>query len=221
MEVYSDTPALYFEHSADQADSINFSFFIYDEDVIRDTAWITVNTMGGLSDSDRPFRLRQTNAGMEGAAVAGTHYENFDDASLKSFFVIPAGKASQKVPIVLLRDKSLSTGTYRLELGIEPNENFKPGVDAWRHFLVTTTDEAVKPRIWDSYWKYHFGSTWGSVKMKFIIQHTGLTDFDTMVSDYSYTNWLSGTVKQALLEYNLAHPDAPLSEADGTLVTFE
>jgi hypothetical protein len=36
-----------------------------------------------------------------------------------------------------------------------------------------------------------------------------------------YTNYLSSKVKQKLLEYNTNHPDDPLSEADGTLVTFE
>lgn len=221
MEVYSDAPALYFDHSLDQADSINYSFFILDESVKRDTVWVTVNTMGALSDADRPFVLRQTNVGQPDAAVAGVHYISFDDTSVKDYFVIPAGQAFQKIPVIFLRDKSLAMGSYRLELTIEPNENFKPGVDQWRNFILTTTDEAVKPKLWDTFWRYTFGSTWGSVKMRFIIQHTGLTDFDTRPSDYSYTSWLGGTVKQALLEYNTAHPDAPLSEADGTLVTFD
>lgn len=225
MEVYNDTPALYFKNVKSgtdaQADSINHSFFIYDEDVTVDTAWVTINTMGFPENIDRPIKIVQTNVGEPLAAVAGTHFVSLDDSSLKDYYCIPAGKVSTKIPVVLLRDKSLSFDQYRLELTIEQNEYFRPGIDAWRNFIITTTDLAVKPAMWDRMWKYYFGSSWGSVKMRFIITSTGLTDFDTYPSDYAYLQWLSGTAKQALIVYNANHPDAPLCEADGSPVTFD
>ncbi|MGM9701830.1 MAG: DUF4843 domain-containing protein [Prevotella sp.] len=222
MEPWSDTAAIYFEHDTYiQTDSIKQTFFIYDDDVKTDTVKVRVCAMGGVADYDRPFTLVQTNIGKPDAAVAGTHFESFDSPETKKYLVIPAGKVYQDIPIVLLRDKSLALGEYRLKLAVEDNEHFRKGIDAWRTFVVTTTDQAVKPALWDTRWRYYFGATWGSVKMKFIIQHTGYTDFDTLPDDYSYLLWLGNTAKQALIEYNAAHPDSPLCEADGTLVTFE
>ncbi|MGN0283007.1 MAG: DUF4843 domain-containing protein [Prevotella sp.] len=222
MEPWNDTPAIYFEHSTSiQTDSVNQSFFIYDDDVKTDTVIVRVCAMGGVADYDRPFSLVQTNVGQSDAAVAGTHFEGLDSPEMKKYMVIPAGQVYQDIPFVFLRDKSLALGEYRLELAVEDNEYFRKGIDEWRTFVITTTDQAVKPALWDTSWKYYFGPTWGSVKMKFIIQSTGYTDFDTLPDDYSYRGWLGNTAKQALLEYNTAHPDAPLCEADGTLVTFE
>ena len=57
--------------------------------------------------------------------------------------------------------------------------------------------------------------------MKFIIDNTGFTDFDGGYQSSDYTNYMASKVIQKLLEYNTNHPDDPLSEADGTLVTFE
>jgi len=227
MELYSDTPALYFYNKemdnliVGQADSINQSFFIYGKEVENDTVWVTVNAMGFPEKTDRPIRIVQTNIGKNNAAVSGTHFVSFDDPKIKKYFCIPAGAVSQKIPIVCLRDKSLATGEYRLELSVEANEYFRPGIDVYRHFIVTTTDQAVKPNIWDTRWVYYFGASFGSEKLRLIIQSTGYTDFETLPSDYAYLTWLGGTAKQALVEYNAAHPDAPLCEADGTLVTFD
>lgn len=222
MEPWSDTAAIYFEHNTQvQTDSINQTFFVYADDVMTDTVPVRICAMGGITDYDRPFSIVQTNTGEPDAAVAGTHFVGFDTPEMKQQMVIPAGKTYQDLRIVVLRDKSLALGEYRLELAVEDNEYFRKGIDAWRTFVVTTTDQAVKPELWDTRWRYYFGQTWGSVKMKFIIQSTGYTDFDTVPSDYSYLLWLGNTCKQKLLEYNAAHPDAPLCEADGTLVTFQ
>ena len=228
MMRYEDDPAIYFANEelsayySVQSDSINHSFFIYGEDVTTDTVHVLIRTMGMPVDYDRPVKLVQTNAGAPDAAIAGTHYVPFDDPALADSFSIPAGEVSHFVPIVLLRDNSLKTETVRLELTLEGNEHFRQGIDEWRNFLVTTSDTAVKPKIWDSYWRYYFGASWGPEKMRFIIQSTGLTDFDTQPSDYSYLNWLGDTAKQALLEYNADRPEEEwLREADGTLVSFD
>lgn len=228
MMHYEDDPAIYFANErlsvyySVQNDSINHSFFIYGEDVKQDTVHILVRIMGNPTDYDRPFKLTQTNIGQPDAAIAGTHYIPFDDPALVDSFSIPAGEVSRFIPIVLLRDESLTTETARLELTLEANEHFRQGIDEWRNFLVTTSDTAVKPKIWDSYWKYYFGESWGPVKMRFIIQTTGLTDFDTRLTDYSYLDWLGDTAKQALLEYNAERPEEEwLQEADGTPVSFD
>ena len=207
---YENDPALYFENTTyGQRDSIAHTFFIQPDDQMRDTVFIEILTMGYPTDSDRPFILEQTNAGQPGSAIAGEHLK------------IPKGSVRKSFPLIVLRDPSLELEEVRIELKIGENEYFRSGIDDWTNFVVKTTSMAVKPTNWDTYWKYYFGPTWGSVKMKFIIDNTGFSDFDGDRLNTDYTNYLSSKVKQKLLEYNTNHPDDPLSEADGTLVTFE
>ena len=209
---YENDPALYFENTTyGQRDSISHTFFIQPDDQMRDTVFIEILTMGYPTDSDRPFILEQTNAGQPGSAIAGK----------LEHLKIPKGSVRKSFPLIVLRDPSLELEEVRIELKIGENEYFRSGIDDWTNFVVKTTSMAVKPTNWDTYWKYYFGPTWGSVKMKFIIDNTGFSDFDGDRLNTDYTNYLSSKVKQKLLEYNTNHPDDPLSEADGTLVTFE
>lgn len=233
MKSYVNDPAIYFLNgriynddgtqsiTQTQKDSINQSFFIYNDDVTKETVYVFVKTMGEVADYDRPISLVQTNTGNEDAAMPGVHYVAFDNPEISKNMCIPAGKTYAKIPITLLRDKSLQTDEKRLELTIGKNEYFRPGINQYRNFIITTTDLATKPAMWDTRWRLFFGSTFGSVKFRFIINATGYTDFDTFPTDYSYLTWLKTTVQQAFFDYNKAHPDSPLSEADGTLVTFD
>lgn len=222
MDVYKNDPAIYFEKTTyEQRDSIKHTFYFYDESITDDTVRVVICTMGEPADYDRPISLIQTNTGESDAAIAGTHYVPFDDPSLKKYICIPAGQVRTEIPIVFLRDQSLKLQEVRLNLTVGKNEYFRPGIEAQRNFLVTTNDLISKPSNWDTNWKYHFGTTWGPVKMKLIIDSTGYTDFDTLPSDYNYLLWLAATAQQALLDYNAAHPEEPLCEADGTPVTFE
>ena len=221
MMNYGNDPAIYFAYSDIKTDSINHSFFIYGPEITRDTVNVLIRTMGMPADYDRPVKLVQTNAGQANAAIPGTHYIGFDDPDIIDSICIPAGKVSQSIPVIFLRDKSLASGQVRLELTLENNEYFRQGIDEWRDFIVTTADNATKPNNWEKNWQYTFGASWGPEKMRFIIQSTGYTDFDNPPSDFSYRSWLGDTAKQALLEYNATHPDNPLCEADGTPVSFD
>lgn len=222
MGTYENDPAIYFAHETyGQQDSISHTFFYYDEDVKCDTVHVKICTMGMPVNYDRPIKLEQTNLNKPDAAVPGKHFVAFDDPLIIDSICIPAGEVTADIPIVFLRDASLKTQTVRLELAVVGNEYFRPGIDEWRNFIVKTTDSTVKPTNWDTRWKYYFGVTWGPVKMKFIIDCTGYTDFDNTPSDFGYLSWLKATAQQALIEYNAAHPDAPLAEADGTLVVMD
>lgn len=232
MDSYVNDPAIYFAHGSNysldgtlansitQNDSINYSFFILADSIKRDTIYIYVCTQGEVADYDRPISLVQTNEGESNAAVAGVHFIGFDDSAVSSSMVVPAGMVYAKIPIILLRDASLELEEKRLELAVNQNEYFRPGIDEYRNFTITTTDIAVKPSLWDTFWKYFFGPTFGSVKFRFIINATGYTEWEQRPSDYSYLTWMRTVVQQKFYDYNLAHPDDPLKEADGTLVTF-
>lgn len=217
---YENDPALYFVNERYvQGDSIDHSFFTIPGNG-PDTVYILMQTMGYVYDFDRPFLLEQTNTGDADAAVAGVHYVPFNDAQVSKYFVIPANQVRIKLPIILLRDKSLESQQVRLELGVTKNEYFRPGIEQWSKFLVKTTSKANKPSTWDSYWKYQFGASWGPVKMRFIIDVTGYTDWEVRPADMAFAGFLGSKVLSYFLEYNKANPDKPLKEADGTLVSF-
>lgn len=217
---YVNDPALYFVNDKKkQMDSLNHSFFTVPGNG-PDTVYVLIHTMGYVYDFDRPFTLEQTNAEEENAAIAGVHYVPFDDAQVSKYFVIPANQAEVKLPIILLRDKSLESNIVRLELGFVQNEYFRPGINEWTKFLVKTTAQTYKPNLWDTYWKFYFGSSWGSVKMKFIIDVTGFTEWEKLPTDHSITNFLLSKVLNKFHEYNEANPGNLLREADGTLVSF-
>jgi hypothetical protein len=222
MLAYENDPAIYFTYESTlggQRDSINHSFFVLNTSILTDTVWIKISTMGEISSQDRPFSIVQTNTGKAGAAVAGTHYVSLDNPAVKSLMVIPANKVEAKIPVIFFRDESLALEQVRLELAVASNEYFHPGIDRWRTLTVTTTDQAVKPSTWNT-WQYYFGATWGSVKMRFIINVTGYTEWGVVPSDFSYVLHLRDLVAQAFKDYNRDHPDNPLKEANGDIVVF-
>ncbi|MCD7939746.1 MAG: DUF4843 domain-containing protein [Bacteroides intestinalis] len=203
-----------------QKDSISQSFFLLGS-VTQDIVYVQVNTMGHIADIDRPISIVQTNTGQNDAAIAGIHYLPFDDPEIKKLMVIPAGREWGQFPVVLLRDESLEQNVMRLEIGIGTNEYFRPGIDKQRNFLIKITALASKPTNWDTNWYIYFGRSWGPVKMRFIIDVTGFTDWDSSNSDSNYNRYMESLVKQKFLEYNDAYPENPLKEADGTLVIFD
>ena len=211
---YEGQPALYFAN-----DDINFSFFYAESAGDRSSVDITVHAMGPVSDVDRAFTLYQENAGEADAAQSGVHYLGFDTDEMKQAMVIPAGKSEIKLPIVLLKDNSLDTKTVKLKIGIRPNENFGKGVVEKDSTVISFSSQAMKPANWKD-WYYAFGASWGTVKMRFIIDVTGITNFDQVPEDYDYLIYLNGKLKSKLFEYNSTH-EQPLQEVDGTLVEFE
>lgn len=221
MDDYENIPAIYFTRNDGQSDSINYSFFILNSAIKRDTIYVRVYSMGKQANYDRPIAIEQTNKDKPNAAKAGVHYVAFEDTEVKSSFIISANKVYADIPIIVLRDASLTLQEKRLELSVKENEDFNIGIQEWSKFVVTISDQTSKPKMWDSFWKYFFGQSWGIIKMRFIVEATGYTTWESRPSDYSYLTWLSATAKQALLDYNLAHPDDPLKETTGDIISLD
>ena len=212
---YEDNSAIYIAN-----DDINYSFFYLETDANVANIYIKVHAMGKPSDVDRPFLLIQANTDDAGAAVADKHYLAFDSEEMKMRMVMPAGRNEVEIPITLYKDESLELTTVKLLVKVAENENFKMGVSEMLDTEIRFSAQAIKPTNWGD-WYYAFGASWGSLKMRFIIDNTGITNFDKVPDDYSYLYYLNDKLKQKLLEYNTAHPDALFAEADGTLVNFD
>ena len=213
---YENDPAIYFVRNSNQRDSLSHSFFMNDN--LTDTVYIKVITMGEVSTTDRSFSVRQVNSSADNAAQPGIHYKPFNDPFVAENMVVKAGKAEADLPIIFIHDESLDLNTVELILEVESNENFRPGIDIWRQIKVTTTALTAKPALWNTHYFRFFGLSWGPVKFRFIIDNTGYMDWGA-VPDMSFGMFMGAQVLNALQKYNNSH-DEPLSEADGTEVSF-
>lgn len=132
-----------------QADTsaLNYSFIYEPGSVVRDTIYIRVNTIGGITDKDRPVKLVQvpeydytyvrdpvTNQITDTIAterpfkaVAGKQYVAFDDPAIASLMVVKANRAIDSLPIILLRDATLKDNTYRLRVRLDSSAAFSLG----------------------------------------------------------------------------------------------
>lgn len=151
----------------------SYSFVYVGDEVEKDTVWVTVKTMGFLSDENRPFELTQVSSGGKDA-VPGVHYVSFDDSELKNkFYYIPAGAVEQKVPVVVLKDASLSIESVNLYFTFKDNGYFRPGYSLYSEMHLNISNILTKPAAWDDYADYYFDK-YGPVKHKFMIDVTGL-----------------------------------------------
>lgn len=209
--------------------------FIYSGDKQKDTVWVTIESMGMLSNVDRPITLEQedTTAVM---AVPGKHYVAFNDPSLASYYIMPKGMARTRIPIVVLRDPSLKKETVTLKYSIKPNEYFENGYSVFQTRVLAITDRLSQPSYWTkAYYFYGYPSTlndfignYGPVKHQFMIDVTGKSwddDFidSLMTGDSSYRNYIIDKLIAALEKTNderKAQGLSVLSEEDGTPVSF-
>jgi len=247
LEVYSDPTCrlnFYYSNISSTSDFktdmalASYSFIYGGDDVQRDTVWFEVETMGFVADYDRPIALQQLDTAAYNA-VPGKHYMAFDDASLKDYYVIPAGKAKTKIPVVILRDATLKDTTAVLKFGFKDNEYFTSGYPVLQTRVLTFSDRLSQPSNWTKQYEYpgyagfyvslsnYFGD-YGPVKHQFLIEQTGKTWDDDyieslMTGDFSYLQYLMQKMQSVLDELNAeraAQGLDPLAEADGTLVVI-
>ncbi len=225
LPLYDDTQAyLNFRYANTSDSTINYSF-VFSGGKQQDTVWVTMLTMGFLSDQTRTFELQQIPTG-QNDAVAGRHYVALDDERIKPFLKIDAGATSTQVPVILLRDASLDEQTVKLKLAVKDNGTFKPGYKERLYKTISLTAMLSKPQEWTTFADYYFG-TWGPVKHQFMIDVTGEKWDDeyikSVINDYGYVSFLISKLNKALSEENarrLAAGEGYMQEKDGTLVTF-
>lgn len=202
-----------------------YSFVYVSDTLMQDTIWVTLNTQGFVKDTDRTFRLRQVNVDSLVNAVPDVHYTSFDSPEMLKYCVVPAGNHTVSVPIIVHRHPSLDESDVRLNIEVQPNENFGQGVQEKRVFPIVISNLLTMPSNWES---YYFG-TYGPVKHRFMITQTGLRwdeDFITELraGDYGYIKYLTMILYQRLQAVNAerkAQGLDVLKEANGKAVAFD
>lgn len=207
--------------STSLADTLKpMTFYYHDQSIVQDTVFFDIYAIGGTSESDRSFKLEQEQVPGAINAIPNKHYVGFDHADATKNFVMKAGTVHTSVPILVLRDESLKTSTVVLKFKVVDNDDFKQGElsNVWRK--ATITDRLSQPAAWTtSVTTYYFGK-YSVEKHKFMIEVTGQKWDQTFMDEVTddQRNYYITVVKTALIDYNNAHPDAPLRDENEELI---
>lgn len=223
---YKDVPRVYLGGYERQASR---TFYYDSEEVIRDTVYIYVETMGGPKEYNRSISFKQmtiydieyviengqkidsTITENPHNAVAGKHFLAFDNDEAKKMMIIPANEVNAKIPVVLFRDLSLKNDEYYLKLQLVENEEFKIGGEQKDvEFTITFADKLIKPNFWGNnpyaggYWLFKEYST---RKHKFMIDVTGERIDDDWYNTKVYgingaSNYYQAKFRTALDKFN-------------------
>lgn len=234
LEVYDAAAGLNFYYTLSTDTLVNYSFIYGSSTATRDTIWLEIETMGRLSDRDRPIAFEQVATGVDDA-IPGTHYVAFGDASLKEEYVVPAGRSRAQVPVVLLRDASLQAQRATLLVQIKHTEEFPLFLPLRTQVKIVFSDQLEQPINWT---QSFFLGAYGQEKHLFLIEQTGEKwDYDYLRNTWGY---LEGSTDSSIydaayaayykvqmirkLEIYNAERQAEgldvLKEADGTVVSF-
>jgi len=210
-----------------ESTTFNFSY-AFEEGGVPFYAQIT----GTPTDYDRVFHLDLFG---EDADLVRSTVRTVD-------YVLPAGATGGTYQVYFnpqkLSDPTLFTQRDgHVQFRVTPDEGFALGTENHQQFTVVLKNYLAKPDNWDNanFPKMslsRFFGTYSRVKYQFMIEHTGLIDFEvnynartgydpeTNVVSYTYvTTYLVQVMQQALQEYNATH-DTPLTDEFGNLVEF-
>lgn len=223
---FGPTPDKMYNTSANLHDTVKaFTFLTRPADVERDTLYFDLYLLGNVASTDRAYQLKQAQLNEVENAIPGIHFVPFDDPSIKHLYVLPANKAHVKVPVVLLKDATLSESDYQLRFKIAENENFKIGDTRlnWRKVIIA--DVLIVP----SSWVVGYYGTYSRVKHRFMMQQTGMEwdelYFNVIKTDVTMNLYWQGKLRQLLHEFNtnqenIDKGDAPLMDENNRAVTF-
>lgn len=191
-------------------DSLNFSFATYPETTTEMTMDIDVCVMGPVSDRDRTANV---------AIDESLSNASADLYTLPTSIVIKAGESKGVLPITMKRSTLLQEKSVRLYIKVVASDDFGIGVNEENHIKVIWNDMISKPTNWDQLQEF-FGD-YSNTKYRFMIANAGgITGFDTDTMSWAELQSYKIKFVNALNEYNAAHPDAPLRDENGVLVTF-
>ena len=168
---------LQYDHGAriEMADTTTQSFSFYYEAaaVTRDTVYVRLNTIGGITGQNRTVTVEQipevdwkytydpttgkatdsSSTPRKYQAVAGKYFVPFTDPGMQALMFVQADSASTQLPIILLRDTSLKSNSYRLRIRIIANDAFALGEMNYLERTIQFSDRLERFDAWkvDSY----------------------------------------------------------------------
>lgn len=201
-----------------------YTFAYESSEVVQDTIFFDLYTVGGPKDYDRPFKLVQVEIPDTVNCEAGKHYIAFDDAQIADEYVVKAGVAHMLIPIVFLRHESLEENVYVMKISIQENEHFKIGDPNFVWRKISVSDQLVKPNMWNPTFEKHYFGKYSRVKHRFLIETTGQKWDDEFITeaatDMTAIQYWQAVGAREIAAYNKEHPDDPLRDEDGELISM-
>ena len=211
---YQDEPRIRMEGPSEwtlDTDSLEFSFVSYPESVTEYTMNVTLYIMGLTTDYDRTANVEVV---VDQTTASSDLYE------CPTTVTIPAGANQATCPVVIKRDDILQETTVRLYIQVVASEDFAVGSIEQDHLLLKWNDMLSRPNNWDELEEF-FG-TYSDAKYRFMLNNTGLTEFDTDSMTWAELNNYKIVLTNLLNEYNAANPDDPiLDENTGLPISFD
>jgi len=206
-------------------DSMTYSFSLKPFTLTQDTVYISVRIIGDSTGRDRVISLVSDTANT--TAILNTNYSLLPDK-----YVIPKDSFSASLPVIIKRSTDIQTKEVRLWVKLVSSNDFQTGIDNQLTYLIKINDMVTKPADWDLYaGKSTYFGAWTSVKYRFIISVTGVTDFgsspvspppgSTIPVPGNQMLFYRSQVVNALAIYN-ANPvnNPPLKDENGNIVTI-
>ncbi|SMD07412.1 DUF4843 domain-containing protein [Pedobacter nyackensis] len=209
LEIYKDeSPSLY------GLSGYSYSF-IEDLTAQSKTIYLTVRLSGELKGYDRSFKVEPV---FDNTTTAKPEWFEIKEG------VLPKNSTEGRVAIVLKRNMTVDTSLVDLNLQLLPSKEL--GTMLGTRSKVTWTAKIIQPVNWNQWLRYYLGVPFSTGWYKFVMQVTGRTSFpyNPSLSGADPVTWWMGAgeiqalglkVKEALIKYNLEHPNDPFVHDDG------
>lgn len=202
MEYPSSLASVRFVYPSWENDSTVYSFALH-PDVSSDIVKIPVKLIGYASASDRDINIVPV-------AESSTARQGSDYTIERA--VIAAQAYADSIAIRVNKTDALNNGDLVATFRLEANGSFADAPINYAQFRLVLTNKLSEPTGWP------FGD-YSVIKHQFVIQVIGIAT--------GYENWSTSDairyrriLTEALYEYNKAHPDNPLRDENGLLISF-
>lgn len=190
--VYKDKSRIQFTHYTENVilgnitrkyfDQYTFSFGFLDNDILEDTAKISVEFLGMVSDQDRTYSLRIDPDST--TAIEGVHYKPFEKTQ-----IFRAGMSKDTLEIIVLRSHLSSSFSdpedRRLVLDLVPTQDFDLGLAKGTRTRLDINNYLSKPKWWDDPSRQGLGF-YHPEKWKILISFNPLwSDTEECIFDYN------------------------------------
>lgn len=141
---------------------------------------------------------------------------------------MPANAFKTNIPVIIKKNvpgmdlqKEVAYVTFR----IIPNDYFLVGDSEMTEFKVVWCDFLARPESW-TYWITTYLGPFSQARYKFIIDNTGIIEFDRYESDFNGSQALVSELRKLLAAYNadssnVGRPEGwPYKDDDGSDLTF-
>lgn len=126
--------------------------------------------------------------------------------------MIPANQVSDSVRVIIKKTEKLENENLCLALQIITSEDLEAGPN--NSYRIYFSNQLVKPQNWPG----KFGE-YSSVKHQFCIDVLGIGDY-CPDNNYNLVTYYLRQLTDALYKYNNEHPNDPLKDENGKLITF-